>query len=191
MMQPGERRSSSAVAAGSVWETRMKMDEVRGGIKVFNAEDETNADDPEGIRVFRRLRMNHSDGGGVIERKKRRNWRPPEPVADNKNPILLMKARSELLSSDEDEIEIETEGEAKSFDDKEIDLPPPPTTTEEKILEVEEDEEEKIQQIREVSVSSPPLEIDLAMDLKKIERIETHSLKTQPSKIYLISYLFW
>ncbi|XP_073278993.1 uncharacterized protein [Primulina huaijiensis] len=35
------RRRASAPKAGSVWETRMKLDEVKGGIKVFNANHQT------------------------------------------------------------------------------------------------------------------------------------------------------
>lgn len=37
------RRRASAPKAGSVWETRMKLDQVKGGIKVFNANHEENA----------------------------------------------------------------------------------------------------------------------------------------------------
>lgn len=37
------RRRGSAPKAGSVWESRMKIDEVKGGIKVFNATDENSA----------------------------------------------------------------------------------------------------------------------------------------------------
>ncbi|KAH6772337.1 C-terminal domain phosphatase-like 4 [Perilla frutescens var. hirtella] len=37
------RRRGSAPKAGSVWESRMKIDEVKGGIKVFNATDEDSA----------------------------------------------------------------------------------------------------------------------------------------------------
>jgi hypothetical protein len=35
------KRTSVAVAAGSVWETRMKNDEVKGGIKVFKAQEDS------------------------------------------------------------------------------------------------------------------------------------------------------
>lgn len=39
----GSRRRGSAPKAGSVWESRMKSDEVKGGIKVFNATHEEEA----------------------------------------------------------------------------------------------------------------------------------------------------
>nr|CAD1840176.1 unnamed protein product [Ananas comosus var. bracteatus] len=65
----------NGVVVRSVWETRMKMDEVQGGIKVFNAgECDANAADEEGLRVYRRLRRNQSDGAAAAERKKRRSW---------------------------------------------------------------------------------------------------------------------
>ncbi|XP_057767160.1 reticulon-like protein B21 [Salvia miltiorrhiza] len=38
----GSRRRGSAPKAGSVWESRMKLDQVKGGIKVFKAADENS-----------------------------------------------------------------------------------------------------------------------------------------------------
>ncbi|XP_038978466.1 reticulon-like protein B21 [Phoenix dactylifera] len=106
-MQGSARRRALArnrVAAGSVWETRMRMDEVKGGIKVFNGEesrcDDGNADE-DGLRVYRRLRRNQSDSVST-ERRKRRNWRPPEPAASGSmetSPIPLRKAKSDLSNS--------------------------------------------------------------------------------------------
>ncbi|XP_029118337.1 uncharacterized protein [Elaeis guineensis] len=106
-MQGSTRRRALArnrVAAGSVWETRMRMDEVKGGIKVFNGDesrdDDGNADE-DGLRVYRRLRRNQSDGVST-ERRKRKNWRPPEPAASGsmvRSPIPLRKVKSELLNS--------------------------------------------------------------------------------------------
>lgn len=103
-MQGSARRRAlggrNGVVAGSVWETRMRLDEVKGGIKVFNSEesrdDDGNADE-EGLRVYRRLRRNQSDGVST-ERRKRRNWKPPEPAA-NGSPIPLRKAKSDLSNS--------------------------------------------------------------------------------------------
>ncbi|XP_022756332.1 LOW QUALITY PROTEIN: reticulon-like protein B21 [Durio zibethinus] len=37
--------AKSSVVAGSVWETRMKNDEVKGGIKVFNGEENSNTEE--------------------------------------------------------------------------------------------------------------------------------------------------
>ncbi|KAG1327572.1 reticulon-like protein B21 [Cocos nucifera] len=78
------------------------MDEVKGGIKVFNGDvsrdDDGNADD-DGLKVYRRLRRNQSDSVST-ERRKRKNWRPPEPAASGsmvRSPISLRKVKSELL----------------------------------------------------------------------------------------------
>lgn len=157
-MQPATRRRAiirNGVMAGSVWETRMKMDEVKGGIKVFNAAGETR-DDEEGLRVYRRIRRNQSDGVDA-EKKKRKSWKQPEP---QRSPIPLREARSiqigckremkekgvllicggqgnekEMEEGEEDEeIEKEVE-EQRSFDDKEMDLP---VEKEKKIEEVHE-----------------------------------------------------
>ncbi|WVZ93959.1 hypothetical protein U9M48_039908 [Paspalum notatum var. saurae] len=73
---------SAAASSASVWEARMRMDEVKGGVKVFSAADEPA--DEEGVRVYRRLRRNQSEGHGTsttaAAAKKRRNWKASEPV---------------------------------------------------------------------------------------------------------------
>ncbi|KAI3936134.1 hypothetical protein MKW92_006140 [Papaver armeniacum] len=96
MQSPGASSSSSrsrrstttaaknGVIAGSVWESRMKVDEVQGGIKVFNGGDQNNAVgggggiDPSGnqIQVYRRRlpriqSSNGNGGGGEIGKKQR------------------------------------------------------------------------------------------------------------------------
>ncbi|XP_028554678.1 reticulon-like protein B21 [Dendrobium catenatum] len=165
-MQPASRRRAiirNGVMAGSVWETRMKMDEVKGGIKVFNTAGESR-DDEEGLRVYRRLRRNQSDGVDA-EKKKRKSWREPEP---QRSPIQLRKARSieigckrgeeekgvllicggqgnekEMEEEEEDEaVVIEVEEERRSFDDKEMDLPV--------------EKEKKIEEVHETQVSPSP-----------------------------------
>ncbi|KAL5219893.1 hypothetical protein ABZP36_024606 [Zizania latifolia] len=95
MQQSGTRRrlsvprsgggaATAVTAAGaSVWETRMKMDEVKGGVKVFSVGGDDA--DEEGLRVYRRLRRNQSGGGGAggassAAAKKRRNWKASDPV---------------------------------------------------------------------------------------------------------------
>ncbi|VAH59383.1 unnamed protein product [Triticum turgidum subsp. durum] len=91
MQQPGGATPSTrrrltvprrSPAAASVWETRMEMDEVKGGVKVFS-EGADDADE-EGMRVYSRLRRNQSDGGAgagtAAAAKKRRNWKASEPV---------------------------------------------------------------------------------------------------------------
>ncbi|KAL6640047.1 hypothetical protein ACP70R_022357 [Stipagrostis hirtigluma subsp. patula] len=80
---------SAGASAASVWEARMRMDEVKGGVKVFSAGAGDEPADEEGMRVYRRLRRNQSEGagGGVgggatasSAAKKRRNWKASEPV---------------------------------------------------------------------------------------------------------------
>ncbi|KAL0904651.1 hypothetical protein M5K25_026780 [Dendrobium thyrsiflorum] len=166
-MQPANRRRAiirNGVMAGSVWETRMKMDEVKGGIKVFNAAGESR-DDEDGLLVYRRLRRNQSDGVDA-EKKKRKSWREPET---QRSPIQLRKARSieigskrgeeekgvllicggqgnekEMEEEEEDEAVVkEVEEERRSFDDKEMDLPM--------------EKEKKIEEVHETKVSPSPM----------------------------------
>ncbi|XP_008790667.2 reticulon-like protein B21 [Phoenix dactylifera] len=103
-MQGSYRRRVAArngVVAGSVWERRMRMDEVKGGINVFKGrKDDGNAEE-DGLRAHPRLRRNQSDSVSM-ERRKRRGWRPPEPAASGsmeRSPIQLRKAKSELSNS--------------------------------------------------------------------------------------------
>ncbi|KAL6839127.1 hypothetical protein ACP4OV_031018 [Aristida adscensionis] len=83
------RSAGASASAASVWEARMKMDEVKGGVKVFSAGAADEPADEEGMRVYRRLRRNQSDGGAgagagagpaAAAAKKRRNWKASEPV---------------------------------------------------------------------------------------------------------------
>nr|BAK07265.1 predicted protein [Hordeum vulgare subsp. vulgare] len=110
MQQPGTAAASTrrrltvprrAPAAASVWETRMEMDEVKGGVKVFS-EGADDADE-EGMRVYSRLRRNQSDGGGAgagagtaAAAKKRRNWKASEPVTAIAE---LRKSRSDAAAT--------------------------------------------------------------------------------------------
>lgn len=188
-MLPATRKKAiirNGVMAGSVWETRMKMDEVKGGIKVFNAAGESR-DDEEGLRVYRRLRRNQSDGIDV-EKKKRKSWKQPEP---QRSPNQIRKARSignsckrgvedkgvllicdgqggekdnQEEEEDEETIEIEVEHHQRSFVDKEMDLP----VKKEKVEEVK-----KIEEIHEIYVSPPPI----AVDEKKASYVEDFKAK--------------
>ncbi|XP_039815700.1 reticulon-like protein B21 isoform X3 [Panicum virgatum] len=78
--------ATAPAGSGSVWEARMRMDEVKGGVKVFSAGGGDEPADEEGMRVYRRLRRNQSDGnagagnGAAAAAKKRRNWKASEPV---------------------------------------------------------------------------------------------------------------
>ncbi|KAL2322180.1 hypothetical protein Fmac_026559 [Flemingia macrophylla] len=89
-MEVGKRRVGvrGSVVAGSVWESRMKSDEVRGGIKVFNAEEtpEENA----GARLKR----------SPIGCGKRKTWKSEssEGIGSNNNnnkiPIPAARGKS-------------------------------------------------------------------------------------------------
>ncbi|CAO2187757.1 unnamed protein product [Urochloa humidicola] len=98
--------ASSASAGSSVWEARMRMDEVKGGVKVFSAGGGDEPADEEGMRVYRRLRRNQSDGSGgaggsgagaaAAAAKKRRNWKASEPVTAIGD---LRKSRSDAATA--------------------------------------------------------------------------------------------
>lgn len=77
--------------SSSIWETRIKMDEVKGGIKVFNVSE--NRDDEEGLRVYRKLRRNQSES--MAEGKKRKSWKSTTAI----NPAQLRKSQSEISNA--------------------------------------------------------------------------------------------
>ncbi|KAM0942694.1 putative reticulon-like protein B17/18/21 [Dioscorea sansibarensis] len=153
-MQGNSRRRSitknAGVASGSVWETRMKMDQVKGGIKVFNGDNGNDNRDEEGMRVYRRLVRNQSDPSSMGSRK-RRSWRQPE-IHENGgcNAIQLKKSVSEL-SKREDSVSVEEEEEEEEKEveiDKEMDL----------VVVVDEpksEAEEKVDQIFETPAPTP------------------------------------
>ncbi|KAJ1379759.1 Reticulon [Sesbania bispinosa] len=95
-----------SVAAGSVWESRMKSDEVGGGVKVFSGEENAEEGGNGGTRLKR------SQVGGVVSTGKRKTWKSdgleksqiqiargkPEQQKSNKferSPIHIRKLRSE------------------------------------------------------------------------------------------------
>lgn len=87
--------------SSSIWETRIKMDEVKGGIKVFNVSE--NRDDEEGLRVYRKLRRNQSES--MAEGKKRKSWKSTTAV----NPAQLRKSQSEISNAQRNSSENSTE----------------------------------------------------------------------------------
>ncbi|KAE9604521.1 hypothetical protein Lalb_Chr11g0072721 [Lupinus albus] len=96
-MQDSKRRlrrcrgeSSVVVAEGSVWERRMKSDEVKGGIKVFNAEEE------EGIG----RRLKKITNGVVSSGGKRKTWKSEKNSEDGfkKGQILLQTRKVGVFS---------------------------------------------------------------------------------------------
>ncbi|KAF8393038.1 hypothetical protein HHK36_021279 [Tetracentron sinense] len=94
-MEVARRRTATrkGVVAGSVWESRMKMDEVKGGIKVFNGEEnsEEGCSGVGELRVYRRLKQNQN---GVVKGK-RKTWKSESVEEPEKSPILTRKPRSE------------------------------------------------------------------------------------------------
>ncbi|TYK03615.1 reticulon-like protein B21 [Cucumis melo var. makuwa] len=95
-MDVGRRKvgvGSNSVVSGSVWESRMKMDEVKGGIKVFNGED--GSSNKEGKVVTRsmskRISLEGSEKSPIQIGKGKRN------SDDTKSPIQLRKMRSEEI----------------------------------------------------------------------------------------------
>ncbi|MCL7021651.1 hypothetical protein MKW94_025785 [Papaver nudicaule] len=95
--------AKNGVIAGSVWENRMKVDEVKGGIKVFNGGDQNNAVDGGGgidhsgsrIQVYKR-RIQSSNG---VDIGKSKRTLKPETVdgIDQRSPIQLRKSKSDKI----------------------------------------------------------------------------------------------
>ncbi|XP_024030538.1 reticulon-like protein B21 [Morus notabilis] len=108
-MDVGKRRvglRSSVVVAGSVWESRMKHDEVRGGIKVFNGEESPEKQDQENVAKPKRPPA-----------AKRKTWKSETLEGFEKNPIQIARGKSEeKKNSDEQvkEMSISVEGNKKS-----------------------------------------------------------------------------
>ncbi|KAI3842498.1 hypothetical protein MKW98_032373 [Papaver atlanticum] len=90
-MEVSKRRSNGGsrnVVACSVWESRMKMDQVKGGIKVFNGDNDQNS---EQVNNNESCTQNPS---GIVREQRRKTWNS-EPVID---PILIRKT---IVRSDE------------------------------------------------------------------------------------------
>ncbi|KAJ4959463.1 hypothetical protein NE237_026574 [Protea cynaroides] len=87
----GRTAARNAVIAGSVWESRMKSDEVKGGIKVFNGEENSEEGGDKKLQVYRRLKRNQN--GGVIG--KRKTW-------NERNTLQMRKNRTELRKLTDD-----------------------------------------------------------------------------------------
>ncbi|KAK6249158.1 hypothetical protein QUC31_020723 [Theobroma cacao] len=96
-MDLGSRRregAKSSVVAGSVWETRMKSDEVKGGIKVFNGEENSNVEE-NGDGGNKRLSLKKGQTiGGVAVSGKRKTWKSESFEGFEKNPIQIAKGKT-------------------------------------------------------------------------------------------------
>lgn len=77
----------SVVAAGSVWESRMKSDEVRDGVKVFNGGEES------AVEGGTRLKRNQL--GGAVSTGKRKTWKSESPEGLEKSQIQIARGKTE------------------------------------------------------------------------------------------------
>ncbi|XP_028794096.1 reticulon-like protein B21 [Neltuma alba] len=94
-MDVGRRRGGgarSSVVPGSVWESRMKSDEVKGGIKVFNGEESPE----EGGDGRSRLRR--------ISNGKRKTWKSESSEGFDRNLIHVARRRSSETLKNCDEL---------------------------------------------------------------------------------------
>ncbi|XP_057429452.1 reticulon-like protein B21 isoform X2 [Lotus japonicus] len=82
-MEVSKRRGGTrgSVVAGSVWESRMKSDEVRGGFKVFNADENGEEGGGNGGSRFRRTSIG-AGGATVASSGKRKTWKPESSVSE-------------------------------------------------------------------------------------------------------------
>ncbi|GMP35723.1 hypothetical protein CsSME_00008068 [Camellia sinensis var. sinensis] len=89
-MEVGRRCTArnGGVVSGSVWESRMKSDEVKGGIKVFNGEETTSEEN----NVDKKPRPKQSLVGVSGKRK---TWKSENLEGAEKNPIQIVRQRSE------------------------------------------------------------------------------------------------
>ncbi|GAV83118.1 Reticulon domain-containing protein [Cephalotus follicularis] len=94
-MDVSRRRSGARndVVAGSVWESRMKSDEVKGGIKVFNGEETNIEENSEISNNKKSLFKRGQTVGGVAISGKRKTWKSE---SFDKNPIQITKGKSNL-----------------------------------------------------------------------------------------------
>ncbi|TKY73113.1 Reticulon protein B21 [Spatholobus suberectus] len=99
-MDVGKRRvgARGSVVAGSVWESRMKSDEVRGGIKVFNAEENSEENGGGGSGGSARLKRSPVGCG------KRKTWKSESSEgSDNKIPIQVARGKPETQKNSEEQ----------------------------------------------------------------------------------------
>ncbi|KAF5445721.1 hypothetical protein F2P56_034752 [Juglans regia] len=117
-MDVGRRRS---VVAGSVWESRMKIDEVRGGIKVFNGEEESSEESMASVNNGgggdTTTRLKRGQAGAVATSGKRKTWKSESFDGFDKSPFQISKRKPEPLKNSEEqckELTVSAEGIKKS-----------------------------------------------------------------------------
>ncbi|GLT43710.1 hypothetical protein SLA2020_176420 [Shorea laevis] len=86
----------SSVVAGSVWESRMKSDQVKGGIKVFPNGEENQSTQDENAGTGKTLNSKKGQTiGGVAGSGKRKTWKSDGSEGVEKNPIQVAKGKNE------------------------------------------------------------------------------------------------
>ncbi|XP_047327794.1 reticulon-like protein B21 [Impatiens glandulifera] len=105
-MEVGKRRGTTTTAAaaarngvvsGSIWESRMKIDQVKGGIKVFNGDDDDNDDDQisdinNNININKKKKLKPKLTLATTPIGKRKTWK-----SENSSPNPIQIARNKLL----------------------------------------------------------------------------------------------
>ncbi|CAL5399500.1 unnamed protein product [Camellia sinensis] len=110
-MEVGRRKRTTrnGVVAGSVWESRMISDEIKGGIKVFNGEEENSEESGD-----KRLRPKPSPIGVSGKRK---TWKSENSDGLQRSPIQIARQRSEInknLDVQCKELSVSTDGIKKN-----------------------------------------------------------------------------
>ncbi|KAE8126091.1 hypothetical protein FH972_020837 [Carpinus fangiana] len=123
-MDEGRRRSG--VVAGSVWESRMKIDEVKGGIKVFNGEEgeEESSQQSGGASAnggggggSAAARVKRGQTGAVAASGKRKTWKSESFEGFDKSPFQISKRKPEPQKNSEEqckELSVSADGIKKS-----------------------------------------------------------------------------
>ncbi|KAL0316462.1 UNVERIFIED_CONTAM: Reticulon-like protein B21 [Sesamum radiatum] len=98
----GSRRRGSAPKAGSVWESRMKLDEVKGGVKVFIATHE-NPQEEDAVENMAEVEKKESSSVrpkqspiGIGVSGKRKTWKSE---GSEGSPVQIARQRSEVSKS--------------------------------------------------------------------------------------------
>lgn len=78
----------SVVAAGSVWESRMKIDEVRGGFKVFNGDENGGSSVEETIATITTPTRPRKAQQSNAQTPKRKQWRSGTSEGLERSPIV-------------------------------------------------------------------------------------------------------
>ncbi|GAB4832702.1 hypothetical protein Ancab_006719 [Ancistrocladus abbreviatus] len=101
----GKSASKTSVAAGSVWEGRMMMDEIKRDIRVFNGEgitattnsEEVDRTEPPLLQPSPRVKKATTQSVAIVGKRK-----TPRSENSERNPIQVVAERSELTKNCDD-----------------------------------------------------------------------------------------